>query len=647
MTEGDGSPCSEPIIGFIFCAGVALESGEKPLSLQGSLSILEWAIRRVQSSFPPVANMSYVAFYRRDKWRAEYERIAERTAAKLLPTADGSRLAAGFAAARLDEAQTLVLIEGDAPFTDCEASSRLLRSHHDLRADVSQAWDAPAGLVPEVIASAALTRLDRLGLKLPSGIDYILFMRNLAAQSAEDGMNFSINRVHIGKLTEVPLYELPSRARIFDGRSATAARVVIERLAMQPDFAESTQGAYPAKLFKQLLLANSPKPADVSAVPNRDGRTRVLFASLANGFGGAEQALSTLVRHLNQGSFQPVLIAPGPSTLTRRLEASGCHVVVANRELASLTSGTLRFFAYALDAIQPDIVHVDSFAIAGLATVAATKSVPLIQHVRTFHRLAQPECFSLADKLIAVSRAVAEDLCRSDLPREKVEVVYDGVELPQVRNAAASAEIRSRFALQQDRFVILMPARLCRQKRQDLLLSSLAFLAREEQRNTSVFFVGSANIQELDYVEALRQIDRGRAGCDVRFLHFREDLPDLYSIADLVVICNSEEPLSLVALEAMAHSVPVVAPDSAGPAEIINHGQNGFLFQPNSPESLTRAVRLVRGLGEIPRSQLCANALHRVSETFRADTCARATERVYRALLNGAMVSREAAKDGH
>jgi glycosyltransferase involved in cell wall biosynthesis len=69
-----------------------------------------------------------------------------------------------------------------------------------------------------------------------------------------------------------------------------------------------------------------------------------------------------------------------------------------------------------------------------------------------------------------------------------------------------------------------------------------------------------------------------------------EDLPFYYNVADLFALpSKSGEGLPLVALEAMACGLPVIATDVGGTSEILS-GEYGKLVPPNSPNSLAEAI---------------------------------------------------------
>jgi glycosyltransferase involved in cell wall biosynthesis len=76
----------------------------------------------------------------------------------------------------------------------------------------------------------------------------------------------------------------------------------------------------------------------------------------------------------------------------------------------------------------------------------------------------------------------------------------------------------------------------------------------------------------------------------VRFLG-RVSPTEFYPAVDVVVVPSLwHEPLGMVAAEALAFGKPVIGARRGGLPEIVHDGQNGFLFEPNRPDDLARAL---------------------------------------------------------
>lgn len=70
-------------------------------------------------------------------------------------------------------------------------------------------------------------------------------------------------------------------------------------------------------------------------------------------------------------------------------------------------------------------------------------------------------------------------------------------------------------------------------------------------------------------------------------------LPDLLNSADVFVMPGKAESFNIATLEAMACAKPVLAANAAALPELVTHGVNGYLFQPDRPEAAARAMESI------------------------------------------------------
>ena len=75
--------------------------------------------------------------------------------------------------------------------------------------------------------------------------------------------------------------------------------------------------------------------------------------------------------------------------------------------------------------------------------------------------------------------------------------------------------------------------------------------------------------------------------------------------ADVFVFPSLEDTWGMVVLEAMAFGLPILCSERAGASEMVVAGENGYLFDPNSPEALCNYMKkfihqpeLVKSMGE-------------------------------------------------
>ncbi len=112
----------------------------------------------------------------------------------------------------------------------------------------------------------------------------------------------------------------------------------------------------------------------------------------------------------------------------------------------------------------------------------------------------------------------------------------------------------------------------------------------------------------------------------VLFLGNQEVMEELLPLADLFLLPSSTESFGLVALEAMAAGVPVIASRVGGLPELVNHGVNGYLEDPADLDAFVRTAlrvleddRLHRRIGRAARARAVSDFhVDQVVERYRA-----------------------------
>lgn len=93
----------------------------------------------------------------------------------------------------------------------------------------------------------------------------------------------------------------------------------------------------------------------------------------------------------------------------------------------------------------------------------------------------------------------------------------------------------------------------------------------------------------------------------VAMLGTRRDVPELLRNHDVLIMTSRYEGFGLVAVEAMAAGLPVIAPAVPGLDEVVQHGRNGILYPPGDIAALANAIVEVSS-DEAGRMRLAAGA---------------------------------------
>jgi D-inositol-3-phosphate glycosyltransferase len=244
--------------------------------------------------------------------------------------------------------------------------------------------------------------------------------------------------------------------------------------------------------------------------------------------------------------------------------------------------------------------------------------------------------FSFADRLVAVSNAVARNLIQwYGIDGSKISVVHNGVDT-RLFAPSSKEEAKRSVGLENTR-VVLFVGRLSPIKGIDYLMKAAQTILDEFDDVTFLFVGGvpkfmrghQANPQGLlaDINKSYNDANR------LRFLGAIPNnlLPVYYSAADLVVTPSLYEAAPKVILEAMACGTPVIATNVGGIPEVISDGVNGLLVPPADSMALSRALSLL--LRDDPlRLELGDKAEKTISEQFTWGRAALELKRTYSAI---------------
>jgi glycosyltransferase involved in cell wall biosynthesis len=198
------------------------------------------------------------------------------------------------------------------------------------------------------------------------------------------------------------------------------------------------------------------------------------------------------------------------------------------------------------------------------------------------------ETLKEADKIIAVSNATKNYVLSLGAKPEKVKVLHNGVDLVRFRPLAGKREeMRRKLGISQNSIVVLTVRRLVYKNGIDTLIESANIAVK---KNPKIVFLVVGKGPDLNNVQM--KINQLGIENNFRLTGFvkDEDLPFYYNAADFFVLpSKSGEGLPLVALEAMACGLPVIATNVGGISEILMEDY-GKLVPPNQPELLAKAV---------------------------------------------------------
>ncbi len=253
--------------------------------------------------------------------------------------------------------------------------------------------------------------------------------------------------------------------------------------------------------------------------------------------------------------------------------------------------------AEALEAFQPDVVHVVNPAVLGLGGIwmARTRQIPLVASYHT-HLPKYLEHYGMGvlepllwELLKAAHNQAVLNLCTSSVMVE--ELSQRGIQHTALWQRGVDTEM-FRPELRSD----AMRRRLMgRHPDSDSLLLYVGRLSAEKQieRIRPVLdALPQARLALVGDGPHRAQLEKAFEGTATTFVGYLggEELAGAFASADAFLFPSSTETLGLVLLEAMAAGCPVVGANRGGIPDIVTDGINGCLYDPDDDASLTAAT---------------------------------------------------------
>jgi D-inositol-3-phosphate glycosyltransferase len=295
---------------------------------------------------------------------------------------------------------------------------------------------------------------------------------------------------------------------------------------------------------------------------------------------------------------QPEIVVLGPNVRVIHIEAGPVAPLHKHDLYPCLSAFTQQIEEFARRERRTyDLLH-SHYWLSGVAAQRLARRWR-IPHVTMFHTLAhlkqlanpleaeptlrlemERHLIQHADRIIAATQDERTQIIRHcGATSSQVEVIPCGVDLRRFVSHDRQ-EARTLLGWQVDQPVLLFVGRLDPFKGPDLLLQAAALM----QKKAQVVIVGG-NANGDPEIEKLSQL-----ACElgiqqrVRFLGARpqEELPLIYSAADVTVVPSYHESFGMAAVEALACGTPVIATRAGGLMTVIRHGETGYLV-PRGP----------------------------------------------------------------
>jgi glycosyltransferase involved in cell wall biosynthesis len=244
-----------------------------------------------------------------------------------------------------------------------------------------------------------------------------------------------------------------------------------------------------------------------------------------------------------------------------------------------------------------------------------------------FYEFVDALCLRRFDAVIAVSDEIRGDLIRYRVPKGKIKVIYNGIDLSKYERKESNRAMRE-FGVNGHQRVVGIVGRLQVEKGHVYFLEAAKEILKKRQ-DVLFLVIGDGPLRED--LESLT--NRLEISSHVKFLGYRKDVVEIYSGLDVLVSASLREGLPMTLLEAMAVGVPIVATSVGGVPRIIKNNETGMLIQAEDIENMSKSVLLLLNNKE-KRDYMSANAKRLVEDHFSAQIMSERYTAIYKDILD-------------
>ncbi|GHD07744.1 hypothetical protein GCM10008096_18870 [Zhihengliuella salsuginis] len=336
----------------------------------------------------------------------------------------------------------------------------------------------------------------------------------------------------------------------------------------------------------------------------------------------------------------------GPSTVDVQAEATvhrvASHSVPTHESLRiCLPWRAKKDMARIIEAVRPDVVHVQCHYMIGQAAVnearkrgirlVATNHFmpenldPFLPFPKWFKRIVAKNSWRDMGKIMGRADVVttptplAAEAMRSNANLTQVLALSNGIDSAQYELSPGERAARREHP------TILCVGRLAVEKNIDVLIDALARMKSAPEAHLEVIGGGEQRGHLEECAVAAGVADR---------VHFRGHVDDAelrsaYLAADVFCQPGTAELQSLVTLEALSASRPVVLADAMALPHLVDDGVNGYLFEPGDAADLAAKLDRVLALDEDGRARM-GEAGHLKAAKHSQDKTMGTFEAIYR-----------------
>jgi glycosyltransferase involved in cell wall biosynthesis len=413
----------------------------------------------------------------------------------------------------------------------------------------------------------------------------------------------------------------------FPETGSETAEIAVEVVGL-----DGSRHQLPARVVRHAPLMTRPEEAARAAVLRQATERRVHAGGVPHGegslkpllvfthsldVGGAQIYLNNLVRHLVPRFHGCSLVSPSDGSLRQELERFGVDVVTTGRSPANdldTYEGQIRELTLFIEGTGAGVVLLNTLGCAVAADAAERIGVPVVWCIHEsyaiddwlgwlhgdgkWHPYLRDRLIAAlgsADRLVFAADATSE-LFSSYADSGRRTVLRYGIDTDAISTYVRDFE-RDATRVARDipiQAVVLLSVAVLQERKNPVCLVEAFSHLTHVHHDAMLVIVGDI---PGPYSDALhRVIEASGLGDRVRLVPVTSDVWQWYALSDVFVAAGDIESMPISILEAMAFGLPTAATDVFGVHELINDGDNGWLFPARDVPALIATLDRVLAL---------------------------------------------------
>ena len=370
------------------------------------------------------------------------------------------------------------------------------------------------------------------------------------------------------------------------------------------------------------------------------------------GYGGAEIGCYDLAHYLYENDCSSYIVTSG-GTLTKYINRKKVKLIrlpvqSKNPILILLNAIILTIIILILNI---NIVHARSRAPAWSCLIAT--KITGRKFVTTFHgtynfknniKKFYNSVMTKSNLIIAGSNFIfshiKENYSKYLKPEKKFLVIFRGINTdyydPKKIKKEDEIQLISKWKIDKEKKVILLPARLTAWKGHEIFLEALNKLKiNEPQKKFIAVILGSDQGRKIYKKRLIRLVEQYRLINDVIFIDNFELMPIAYKISDIAISSSIEpEAFGRVAVEAQAMEKPIIASNIGGSNETVVDEKTGFLYPASNSDILSQKLSHIFDLNDETLKSMGIEGRKNVIKKFNVEKMCFSTYSEYKKLFN-------------